>query len=109
MALEVSPMPLRDKQDVMSDLSERLREARKLAGLSQQATADLAGISLTQYHAYEHARAEPGATIVCNLAQVLSVSCDWLLGKSPELLELRLERLRGLAPMLRKVAELIGE
>lgn len=101
--------PLLDKQTVLSLFSGRLREARKLAGLSQQATADLAGISLTQYHAYEHARAEPGATIVCNLAQVLNVTCDWLLGKSPELLELRLERLRGLSPILRQVADLIGE
>lgn len=101
--------PLLDKQTVLSLFSERLREARKAAELSQQATADLAGISLTQYHAYEHANAEPGATIVCNLAQVLNVTCDWLLGKSPELLELRLERLRGLSPILRQVADLIGD
>lgn len=100
--------PLLDKQTVLLLFSERLREARKAAKLSQQATADLAGISLSQVRAYERGDNEPVASTICNLAQVLNVTCDWLLGKSPELLELRLEQLRGLSPMLRHVADLIG-
>lgn len=109
MALAVSPVPLREKADVMSIFSERLREARKLAELSQQATADLAGISLSQMRAYERGDNEPVASTICNLAHVLDVSCDWLLGKAPELIEMRLEQLRGLVPALRKVADLIGD
>ena len=61
-------------------MSERLRTARKLSGLTQSKVAEAAGISKTSQNQYEKGARVPDAVTIASIAQVLDVSCDFLLG-----------------------------
>lgn len=62
--------------------SDRLRIAREKRGLTQHQLARICGIGLNQITRYENGLIEPAAVTLGNIAQVLNVSVDYLLGLS---------------------------
>ncbi len=65
----------------MSLFSERLKILRLERGENQSDVAELLGVSVQSYSAYEGSR-EPKFDFVCKLAQHYNVSTDYLLGLS---------------------------
>ncbi|WP_430622555.1 helix-turn-helix domain-containing protein [Adlercreutzia faecimuris] len=59
---------------------KRLRQARMDAGLTQQALADLIGVSLRNYQNYEQGSRNPPLDTLASIAATLRVSADYLLG-----------------------------
>lgn len=100
--------PTERREAIARTLRYRLRHARKLAGLSQGAVADLAMISLQQYSAYERGACVPGAAALVGVADALDVSTDWMLGREVDLAAARLDRLKAMTPILHNLIELIG-
>ena len=65
-------------------LSERLRQCRKDAGLTQAQVAIYADITEKTYQNYEALRREPKLEILVRIADTLDVSLDYLAGRSNE-------------------------
>lgn len=63
---------------------DRLKAARKSAGLTQQAVANELGILLRSYQRYEAGMSEPSLYFLASTAVILNVSSDYLLGLSDE-------------------------
>jgi transcriptional regulator with XRE-family HTH domain len=63
-------------------LAIRLRELRKLKGLTQRQVADLADIPYETYSGYERAESQAPFTRIFNVARALGVSLDYLAGTS---------------------------
>jgi len=63
---------------------ERLARLRKEKGLTQQALADMTGISLIQIHRYENGGSQPSLEALRKLATGLSVSADTLVFEDTE-------------------------
>lgn len=63
---------------ITSDFGTRLAQHRKAHGLTQQALAARAGLSLIQIHRYEAAGAQPTLEALKSLALALQVSTDEL-------------------------------
>ena len=61
-----------------------LREARMAAGLTQQAAADLFGITLRGYCRWEKGETEPPFSTLVLMSKTLNVSLDYLFGLSDE-------------------------
>lgn len=61
-------------------LGQRIREARKRRGLRLEDVAGQVGINYATVSAYERGRAAPGVDKLRQIAQLLGVSADWLLG-----------------------------
>ena len=61
-------------------LGERLREARERRGWRPEDVAVALRRSASAIVAYEHGSRVPRADVLAQLAQVLGVSADWLLG-----------------------------
>lgn len=59
---------------------DRLRDARKVRGFSQEDLARRVGVRGQQIYRYESGENEPTADILARMAQELSVSTDYLLG-----------------------------
>lgn len=70
----------RDEQQFFKTLGARIAQLRKEAGLSQQAMADALEIPQQTYANYEVARARPPVSLLPELAQLLGISVDDLLG-----------------------------
>ena len=68
----------------MKILSERLRQRRKDAGLTQAQVAIYADITEKAYQNYEALRREPKLEILVRIADTLDVSLDYLVGRSEE-------------------------
>ncbi|WP_077602810.1 helix-turn-helix domain-containing protein [Oceanobacillus sojae] len=66
----------------MKILSQRLREAREKAGLKQIEASKLLGISNGTLSGYEREYRDPDTDTLHKMAELYSVSVDWLLGKS---------------------------
>lgn len=64
----------------MPDLGTRIREARKVAGLSQTSLADAVGTTQGMVSSWETGARTPTADGLVRLATALGVSTDWLLG-----------------------------
>ena len=60
------------------DFPARLVALRKAQGLTQQALAERAGISLIQVHRYESGSSQPTLDGIRTLARALAVSADTL-------------------------------
>lgn len=58
----------------------RLREAREKRGFTQQAVADMLGISKSTYSGYETGKREPDVFKIKALSEALSISADVLIG-----------------------------
>ena len=59
--------------------NKRLREIRMKRKYTQQAMADLLGITVNAYQKYEHAERSPSLDCLVSIADILDVSVDYLL------------------------------
>lgn len=88
---------VRDREAIIG-IGERIRQARKAAGLTQEQAADRVGVSRSAWSLWECARYCLGALEVIRIAEALGVTVGWLLlgedDKRPGLAER--ERIKGL-------------
>ncbi len=66
----------------MKIFSERLKELRKSANLTQQQMAEKLNIKQQSYARYEYGTGEPNLDTVVKLTEIFDVSSDYLLGIS---------------------------
>lgn len=66
----------------MKIFSQRLREVRKAAGLTQQQISEKLHIRQQSYTRYENGTGEPNLETVVKIAKIFDVSTDYLLGLS---------------------------
>ncbi|MBQ9010951.1 MAG: helix-turn-helix transcriptional regulator [Clostridia bacterium] len=66
----------------MVKFGERLKEARTVKHMSQQALADIIGKSLNTVGLYERGLRQPSLETLCLLADTLDVSVDYLLART---------------------------
>lgn len=66
------------------EFSERLKDLRKQAGLTQVNVAEKLGISQPAYASWERGVKKPTQENLVKIAQVLNVSVDYLVGNSDE-------------------------
>lgn len=64
--------------------SERLKESRKQARLTQVEIAEVLGISQPAYASWERGTKKPTQENLVKIAQILNVSVDYLVGNSEE-------------------------
>lgn len=69
----------------MSILSDRLKEAMSIRGIRATALSQATGLSKARISQYTHGVYSPNGDALCRLAEALSVSEAWLLGKSQEM------------------------
>jgi transcriptional regulator with XRE-family HTH domain len=62
------------------DVSDRIRNARMLKGVTQEQVAAQAGMHVTQYNAYERARSRPAPATLQRVAAALGTTPAALLG-----------------------------
>lgn len=65
----------------MSELSKRLKEERKKAGLTQEEVADYLGITRPAYTQYETDKTQPSLETAGKLADLYKISVDYLMGR----------------------------
>lgn len=61
----------------------RLKQARKLTGLTQEVFAPKVGLTKNGYALYETARRDPSIPTLVRISKELRTSVDWLLGLKP--------------------------
>lgn len=66
------------------EFSERLKELRRQAGLTQVEVAEKLGISQPAYASWERGVKKPTQDNLVKIAQILNVSVDYLVGNSEE-------------------------
>lgn len=66
------------------EFSERLKDLRKQAGLTQVDVAEKLGISQPAYASWERGAKKPTQENLVKIAQILNVSVDYLVGNSNE-------------------------
>ena len=66
------------------EFSERLKDLRKQAGLTQVDVAEKLGISQPAYASWERGVKKPTQEKLVKIAQILNVSVDYLVGNSEE-------------------------
>lgn len=66
------------------EFSERLKDLRKQAGLTQVGVAEKLGISQPAYASWERGVKKPTQENLVKIAQTLNVSVDYLVGNSEE-------------------------
>ena len=84
-------------------LPERLKEARKLAGLSQGQVAKMLGLHRPSVSEMEAGNRRVSANELARLAEIYDVSVAWLLGEPPETLDAQDPRLELAARELSKL------
>ena len=84
-------------------IAERLKEARKLAGLSQGHVAKMLGLHRPSVTEMEAGNRRVSADELARLSEIYDVSVDWLLGKAPEALDAQDPRLELAARELSKL------
>ena len=84
-------------------IAERLREARKLAGLSQNHVAKMLGLHRPSVSEMEAGNRRVSADEAARLAEIYDVNVTWLLGEDPEKLEVNDPRLELAARELSKL------
>lgn len=66
----------------MKIFSERLKELRKAAGLTQQQVSQRLNIRQQSYFRYENGTGEPNLETLAKIAAMFDVSTDYMLGLS---------------------------
>ena len=84
-------------------LAERLKEARKLAGISQGNVARIMGLHRPTISDIEAGNRRVSADELARLAGVYDVSVSWLLGQTPETIDPQDPRLELAARELAKL------
>ena len=72
------------KKEVVHMLGTRIAALRRRAGLSQSELARRLRISPSAVGMYEQGRREPAADTLVRLAEIFSVSTDYLLGRTDD-------------------------
>ncbi len=98
------------RRQASREIAQRIREARKLSGLSQQEVEASIGKSKNAVSRWERAEVQLDATDLGKLARLFTVSADWLLGidEEVEMSELELVRDYRLASPALRAATLAG-
>jgi transcriptional regulator with XRE-family HTH domain len=86
-----------------SQITERLKEARKLAGLSQGRVAKILGLHRPSVSEMEAGHRRVSADELARLAEIYDVSVTWLLGEAPEMIDIHDPRLELAARELSKL------
>ncbi len=86
-----------------AQIAERLKEARKLAGLSQGHVAKILGLHRPSVSEMEAGNRRVSADELARLAEIYDVSVAWLLGETPETLDAQDPRLELAARELTKL------
>lgn len=86
-----------------AQIAERLKEARKLAGLSQGHVAKMLGLHRPSVSEMEAGNRRVSADELARLAEIYDVSVAWLLGEAPEILDAQDPRLELAARELSKL------
>jgi transcriptional regulator with XRE-family HTH domain len=86
-----------------AQIATRLREARKLAGLSQGNVAKMLGLHRPSVSEIEAGNRRVSADELARLAEIYDVSVVWLLGEAPETLDAQEPRLELAARELSKL------
>ena len=86
-----------------TQIAERLKEARKLAGLSQGHVARMLGLHRPSVTEMEAGKRRVSADELARLAEIYDVSVAWLLGEAPETLDAQDPRLELAARELVKL------
>ncbi len=84
-------------------IAERLREARKLAGLSQGHVAKMLGLHRPSVSEIEAGNRRVSADELARLAGIYDVNVAWLLGEAPDTLDAQDPRLELAARELTKL------
>jgi transcriptional regulator with XRE-family HTH domain len=84
-------------------IAERLKEARKLAGLSQGHVARMLGLHRPSVTEIEAGNRRVSADEIARLAELYDVSVAWLLGEAPETMDAQDPRLELAARELSKL------
>ncbi len=84
-------------------IAERLREARKLAGLSQGHVAKMIRLHRPSISEIEAGNRRVSADELASLARIYDISVAWLLGETPELIDAEDPRLELAARELTKL------
>ena len=66
----------------MANFSERVTALRKESRYKQREMAEICGISLSAYQAYEYQKSYPDVPGLVRLADFFNVSLDYLMGRS---------------------------
>src|SRR6185437_13730773 len=86
-----------------AQIAERLKEARKLAGLSQGHVAKMLGLHRPSVSEMEAGNRRISADELARLAGIYDVNVAWLLGETPDTLDARDPRLELAARELTKL------
>ena len=86
-----------------AQIAERLKEARKLAGLSQGHVAKILGLHRPSVTEMEASNRRVSADELARLAEIYDVNVAWLLGEAPETLDAQDPRLELAARELLKL------
>ena len=84
-------------------IAERVKEARKLAGLSQGHVAKILGLHRPSISEIEAGNRRVSAHELARLAEIYDVGVAWLLGEAPDTLDARDPRLELAARELAKL------
>jgi transcriptional regulator with XRE-family HTH domain len=84
-------------------IGERLKEARKLAGLSQERVAKMLGLHRPSVTEMEAGNRRVSANEVARLAEIYDVNVAWLLGDAPDTIDAQDPRLALAARELTKL------
>ena len=86
-------------------IAGRLREARRLAGISQGHVAKMLGLHRPSISEIEAGNRKVSADEVARLAEIYDVSVAWLLGDAPDILDAENPRLELAARELAKLKQ----
>lgn len=92
-----------DNEQTRVLIAERIREARKSAGLSQGQVAKLMGLHRPSISEIEAGNRRVSADELSKLADLLDVSVAWLVGDAPETVETDDPRIQLAARELKKL------
>jgi transcriptional regulator with XRE-family HTH domain len=84
-------------------IAERLKEARKLAGLSQGQVAKILGLHRPSVSEMEAGNRRVSADELARLAEIYDVGVAWLLGEAPDAIDAQDPRLELAARELTKL------
>ena len=90
-------------KDHRAEIGLRLKEARKLAGLSQAQAANVLGIHRPSISEIESGKRRISAEELSELCETYDVATDWVLGRSPEILDVADPKLQLAARELSKL------
>lgn len=84
-------------------IASRIREARKMAGLSQSQVASILGVQRPAISEIEAANRKVTAEEIAQLAEMFDVEANWLLGEGEDKVDLHDTKLQLAARELKKL------